>query len=200
MLVAGLAALAGIAVTWLRRRRAGGEPAAAAGRDLAVALALAASWAAVWGLYATYAWTAAAGLSTLQAARFYVPALGAISLLGAWLLTRVPRGQPLAAITTLAVAGRCSGWVAGPSTTCTSSRSASSSSWCTGRAARSSSSQAQGPGSAGLASSRPAAPAASGRPVDRAQRQLVLAAEGRHAWCQRAPPVLASVPAGHRCR
>ena len=36
------------------------------------------------------------------AARFYVPALGAISLLGAWLLVRVPRRQPLAAITTLA--------------------------------------------------------------------------------------------------
>ncbi|HWM97973.1 MAG TPA: hypothetical protein VNO54_13020, partial [Streptosporangiaceae bacterium] len=42
-------------------------------------------------------------LSTLQAVRFYVPALGAISLLGAWLLVRVPRRQPLAAITTLAV-------------------------------------------------------------------------------------------------
>jgi hypothetical protein len=56
-------------------------------------------------LYATYTWTAAAGLSTLQAARFYVPALGPISLLGAWLLVRVPRRQPLAAITTLAVAG-----------------------------------------------------------------------------------------------
>ena len=48
-------------------------------------------------------WTAAPGLSTLQAARFYVPALSAISLLGAWLLVRVPRGQPLAAITTLVV-------------------------------------------------------------------------------------------------
>jgi hypothetical protein len=54
-------------------------------------------------LYATYTWTAAPGLSTLQAARFYVPALGAISLLGAWLLARVPRRQRLAAITTLAV-------------------------------------------------------------------------------------------------
>jgi hypothetical protein len=32
-----------------------------------------------------------------------VPALGAISLLGAWLLVRVPRRQPLVAITTLAV-------------------------------------------------------------------------------------------------
>ena len=104
MLVLGLAALAGIAVAWLRGRRAGGQQAAVARRDLAVGVALAGSWAAVWALYATYAWTAAAGLSTLQAARFYVPALGAISLLGAWLLVRAPRRLPLAAITTLVVA------------------------------------------------------------------------------------------------
>ena len=103
LLVPGLGALAGIAVTWLRGRRAGSGRAAAARRDLAVALVLAASWAAVWVLYATYTWTAAPGLSTLQAVRFYVPALGAISLLGAWLLVRVPRRQPVAAITTLAV-------------------------------------------------------------------------------------------------
>jgi hypothetical protein len=103
MLVLGLAALAGIAVTWLRGRRAGGQQAAGARRDLAVALALAACWAGIWVLYATYTWTAAPGLSTLQAARFYVPALGSISLLGAWLLVRVPRRQPLAAITTLTV-------------------------------------------------------------------------------------------------
>lgn len=56
---------------------------------MAVALTLAACWAAVWALYATYTGIAVAGLSTLQAARFYVPALGAMSLLGAWLL--VPR-------------------------------------------------------------------------------------------------------------
>ena len=103
MLVLGLGALAGIAVTWLRGRRAGGQQAAVARRDLAVALALAACWASVWVLYATYTWTAAPGLSTLQAARFYVPALGAISLLGAWLLVRVPRRQPLVAVTTLVV-------------------------------------------------------------------------------------------------
>ena len=103
VLVLGLAALAGIAVVWLRGRRAGGERAALARRDLAVAIALAASWGAVWVLYATYTWTAAADLSTLQAVRFYVPALGAISLLGAWLLVRVPRRLPLAAITTFAV-------------------------------------------------------------------------------------------------
>ena len=103
MLVLGLAALAGIAVAWLRGRRAGGQRAVIARRDLAVALGLAACWAAIWVLYATYTWTAAAGLSTLQAARFYVPALGAISLLGAWLLVRVPRRPPLVAITTLAI-------------------------------------------------------------------------------------------------
>jgi hypothetical protein len=60
-------------------------------------------------LYATYTWTAGAGLSTLQAVRFYVPALGAISLLGAWLLVRVPRSRPLTAITTLAVVAALSG-------------------------------------------------------------------------------------------
>ncbi len=104
MLVLGLAALAGIAVAWLRGRRAGGERAALAGRDLPAGAALAASWAAVWALYAAYAWTAGPGLSTLQAARFYVPALGAISLLGAWLLVRVPRKLPLVAITAFVVA------------------------------------------------------------------------------------------------
>jgi hypothetical protein len=114
MLVLGLAALAGIAIAWLRGRRAGGQRAVAARCDLAVGLALAACWAAVWGLYATYTWTADPGLSTLQAARFYVPALGAISLLGAWLLVRVPRRQPLVAITTLAVVAALfglGGWV-----------------------------------------------------------------------------------------
>jgi len=103
MLVLGLAGLAGTAVTWLRRRRAGGQQAAVARRDLAVALALAACWAGIWVLYATYTWTAAPGLSTLQATRFYVPALGAISLLGAWPLVRLPRRPPLVAVTTLAV-------------------------------------------------------------------------------------------------
>jgi hypothetical protein len=105
MLVLGFAALAGIAVAWLRGHRAGGERAGLARRDLAVGLALAASWAAVWALYATYTWTASAGLSTLQATRFYVPSLGAISLLGAWLLVRVPRRKPLVGITTFAVVG-----------------------------------------------------------------------------------------------
>ena len=39
----------------------------------------------------------------MQAARFYVPATGAIALLGAWLLVRVPRRASLAAVTSAAV-------------------------------------------------------------------------------------------------
>jgi hypothetical protein len=38
-----------------------------------------------------------------------VPALGAISLLGAWLLVRVPRRQQLVTLTTLAVVAALSG-------------------------------------------------------------------------------------------
>jgi hypothetical protein len=106
MLVLGLAALACIA--WRRMRLAGTDDAR---RDFAVALALGASWFSVWGLYAAYTWTAAPGLATLQAARFYVPAIGAISLLGAWLVARLPRDLPrhvprrasLAALTSAAV-------------------------------------------------------------------------------------------------
>ena len=105
MLVLGLAALAGIVLRWLRLRRAGDEHAATARRDLAVGLALAASWAAIWSLYATYTWTTAPGLSTLQSTRFYVPALGPIALLGAWLLVRVPRKQPLVAMIMFLIVG-----------------------------------------------------------------------------------------------
>jgi hypothetical protein len=68
-----------------------------------VGLALAASWFSVWGLYAAYTWTANSFVSTLQSARFYVPAIGAIALLGAWLLVRVPRRASLAAATSVAV-------------------------------------------------------------------------------------------------
>ena len=40
----------------------------------------------------------------MQSARFYAPAIGAIALLGAWLLVRVPRRSSLAAATSVAVA------------------------------------------------------------------------------------------------
>ena len=103
MLVLGLAGLAWIGGRWARQRRAYGEQGYVARRDFAVGLALAASWVSVWALYAAYTWTASPGLSPLQATRFYVPALGAISLLGAWLVTRVARWAPLAAVASAAI-------------------------------------------------------------------------------------------------
>ena len=91
MLVFGLVALVWIIVQWLGLRRVGGQAGAVARRDLWVGLAVAASWFIVWGLYSAYSWTAAdPSMTTIQMVRFYVPALGAISLLGAWLVTRIP--------------------------------------------------------------------------------------------------------------
>jgi PadR family transcriptional regulator, regulatory protein PadR len=104
MLVLGLAAVVWIIVQAVRQRRVDAAPTTSAGpaatarRDLAVGLALAASWAAVWGLYAAYTWTDLPGLTTLQTVRFYVPAMAAIALLGAWLITRLPRRESLAAV------------------------------------------------------------------------------------------------------
>lgn len=104
VLLLGAGGLVWIIGRWVRRRRPDSEHAGPARRDLAVGLALAASWFAVWGLYAAYTWTAGPFGSTLQVARFYVPALGAIALLGAWFLVqsgawlagRTPRRAPAA--------------------------------------------------------------------------------------------------------
>ena len=71
--------------------------------DLWTAGAIAASWLAVWALYSMYYWTNDPTEDTLQAARFYVPAIGAISLLSAWMVTRIP-GRPWMAGLTSATA------------------------------------------------------------------------------------------------
>ena len=88
MLVLALIALAWILVRRLMLVR--GEPGGEARRDLWVAIALAASWFAIWGLYATYTWTTDPTNGSVSDVRFYVPALGPIALLGAWLVTRLP--------------------------------------------------------------------------------------------------------------
>jgi hypothetical protein len=90
MLVLGLVALAWIVVRWLVLRRTDGEAGTVARRDLAIGAALAASWLAIWGLYSAYTWTTDPTSVTVQVVRFYVPALGAIALLGAGLVTRIP--------------------------------------------------------------------------------------------------------------
>jgi len=103
MLALGLVALAWIIVRRLVVRRAGGEAGTTARRDLWVAVALAASWFTIWGLYSAYYWTADdPTMTTIQVTRFYVPAIGAISLLGAWLVTRIPGRAWLAALTSAA--------------------------------------------------------------------------------------------------
>ena len=93
--------LAAVAVVWIavravRSRRSGFDRSlrSARRRDAAVGAALAASWIGIYGLYLAYDWTvslAGSQGSTTQVIRFYVPALAAIALLGAWLLTRLPR-------------------------------------------------------------------------------------------------------------
>ncbi|HEY2778044.1 MAG TPA: hypothetical protein VGI77_09075 [Gaiellaceae bacterium] len=90
MLVLALIALAWIVVRWLVLRADAGGTGTLARRDLWTGLAIAASWFAIWGLYSAYTWTSDPTSVTVQVVRFYVPALGAISLLGAWLVTRVP--------------------------------------------------------------------------------------------------------------
>jgi hypothetical protein len=101
MLVLGLVALAWIIARAVALRRAGAE--SPARRDLWVGVALAASWLAIWGVYSAYYWTNDPSETTLQAARFYVPAIGAISLLGAWLVTRIPGRAWWAGLTSAAV-------------------------------------------------------------------------------------------------
>jgi Mg/Co/Ni transporter MgtE len=71
MVVLGLVALAWIIVRRLSLRRVGGHDGAVARRDLWVGLAVAASWFAIWGLYAAYTWRADdPTMVTLQVVRF----------------------------------------------------------------------------------------------------------------------------------
>jgi hypothetical protein len=103
LLILALAALAWIILRRLRLRRADDQARAAASRDLWAGLALATSWFTIWALYSTYTWTNDPTENTLQTVRFYVPAIGAMSLLSAWLVTRIPGRAWLAGLTVIAV-------------------------------------------------------------------------------------------------
>ena len=100
----GILALLG--VLWIVTRffsRGGVGPSSqgSARRDALVALVLGAGWLAMWGLYSAYTWTVGQTLgpgNPIHVVRFYVPVLGLMSLLGAWLLTRLPRWTAAALI------------------------------------------------------------------------------------------------------
>jgi hypothetical protein len=101
MLALGLVGLAWVISRAVTSRRAGARPSAR--RDLWVSVVLAASWLAIWGVYSAYYWTNDPSENALQTVRFYVPAIGAISLLGAWLVTRIPGRAWWAGLTSAAV-------------------------------------------------------------------------------------------------
>jgi hypothetical protein len=84
--------LAGAAVVWIAIRRVR--------RDLLAGALLTACWLGVFGLYLAYDWTVrmSEGDATVHVVRFYVPALGAIALLAAWLVRRLPAWAPLAVL------------------------------------------------------------------------------------------------------
>ena len=103
MLVLGLIALAWIVVRRIAVRGTDDDAGTVARRDLWVGAALAASWFAIWGLYAAYTWTTDPTSVTVQVVRFYVPAIGAIALLGAWLVTRIPGRASRAGLTSAVV-------------------------------------------------------------------------------------------------
>ena len=81
---------------------------ARARRDATVALFVGAGWFSIWGLYATYTWTVGQTIgpgNPAHVVRFYLPALGLIALLAAWLLARLARWLPVALIALLAGLG-----------------------------------------------------------------------------------------------
>jgi hypothetical protein len=103
MLMLALIALTWIIVRRLVVRREDGKPGVEVRRDIWVGTALAASWFAIWGLYSTYTWTTDPTNGSVSDVRFYVPAIGAIALLGAWLVTRLPGRDSLRGLTWVAV-------------------------------------------------------------------------------------------------
>lgn len=103
MLLLGLIALVWIPVAWLKHRRGTAEQREIAHRDLAIGAALGGSWLAIWALYSTYTWTTDPTNAGVSDVRFYVPAIGCIALLGAWLVTRIPNRSWRAAVTSAVI-------------------------------------------------------------------------------------------------
>jgi hypothetical protein len=96
MLLLALGALGWLAVRAVSSRRRGIEPVRRARyrRDAVIGAFLAIGWIGIWGLYFAYDWTtrmAGGAGGGVHVIRFYLPALGLITLLAAWLLAQLPR-------------------------------------------------------------------------------------------------------------
>lgn len=105
-LLLGVAAVAWIAVGAARSLRGSLDPLVRTPwrRDAVVGATLTASWLGIFGLYSAYTWTvnqAAMYDLSVHVIRFYVPALGAVALLAAWFLTRLPRIVTMAGLATV---------------------------------------------------------------------------------------------------
>jgi hypothetical protein len=110
MSLLAVGALAWIVVRLVQRRHLDGQsPLRSRTReDATVALVLFAGWAGVWGLYATYTWTVGQTIGVTNpehVVRFYVPVLGLIALLAAWLLAQLPRWFAPALLAALVATG-----------------------------------------------------------------------------------------------
>jgi hypothetical protein len=74
-------------------------------RDGVVALVFGVGWLSVWALYSAYTWTVGQTIvpgNPIHVVRFYVPVVGLIALLAAWLLKRLPGWAPMALIAVIA--------------------------------------------------------------------------------------------------
>jgi hypothetical protein len=96
MLLLALGALGWMTLRGVGSRRPGVETARRIRyrRDAVIGGFLAIGWIGIWGLYSAYDWTArmAGGAGGgIHVIRFYLPALGLITLLAAWLLVQLPR-------------------------------------------------------------------------------------------------------------
>jgi hypothetical protein len=110
-IVAALAVI-WIVVRWLQHRPMASPARRETRRDLAIAGVLVVGGLAMWILYFTYTWTAqmaghgpGGGSDTVHLIRFYLPTLGLIALLGAWLLSKLSALLSWGLLTVLLVAG-----------------------------------------------------------------------------------------------
>jgi hypothetical protein len=95
---------------WRRRSNSLEETRAAVTRDTTLGAVLALGWLGLWLVYLNYSWTVSqvsggpggGGGLTVHVIRFYLPAIGLIALLCAWLLTRLARLMSWAVVAALA--------------------------------------------------------------------------------------------------